>query len=271
MRTKRSPMILFSVCRKNLISSLRGEYVDFIISRFTFTFFTMATGFVLYKLGGGRVSQVFQESTGGNNYLGFMVVGTALYGTTHGILLNVSRTLMTERREGTLDSILMIPFSRWQYYGGNQLNQIILTSLDIILACVLSLILGVQFDLNAAGLAAGFFQFFITLYGLALLLSLLMISLKDTFFIQNTIIPIILLIGGYIFPIEVLPGFLRFLSEIVPIHYGVFLIRSAVLEGGGVVGWAPYLKSLIPGLIFLCMGFGLLPVIERKALEEYLS
>jgi len=77
-----------------------------------------------------------------------MIVGTALYGTTLGIILNVSRTLMTERREGTLEAVLIIPFSRFQYYSGNQLHQLLLTFLDAILAIILAAILGVSFNFS---------------------------------------------------------------------------------------------------------------------------
>ena len=264
-------MILLSVCRKNFVSSLRGEYIDFVISRFIFTLLTMATALVLYKLKGGQVSTAFLNSTGHTDYLGFMVIGTALYGTTHGILLNVSRTLMTERREGTLEAVLIIPFSRWQYYGGNQLHQLTLTGMDVLLAVLLASILGVEFQSNFLGTVMALIQLFITLYGLALLISLLMISLKDTFFIQNTIIPIILLTGGYLFPVEVLPPYLRIFSEIIPVYKGVYMVRASVLQGQSVgLDWY-YLQSLIPGVIFLFTGFLLLPLIERKALEEYLS
>lgn len=224
-------MILFHVCRKNFLSSLRGEYVDFVISRFTFTLFAMATALVLYRLNGRTVTEGFAAAAGSDDYLGFMVVGTALYGTTHGILLNVSRTLMTERREGTLEAVLMIPFARWKYYGGNQLHQLILTSLDAVLALILALILGVRFHFNILNIALGLVQLFTTLYGIALLVSLLMITLKDTFFIQNTIIPLILIIGGYLFPVSVLPAPLAMAAKAVPLHRGVEMVREGVLRG----------------------------------------
>ena len=264
-------MIIFSVCRKNLISSLRGEYIDFIVSRFTFTILAMATALILYRIQAGRLSRLFLDATGGMDYPGFMIVGTALYGTTHGILLNVSRTLMTERREGTLEAVLVIPFSRIQYYGGNQLFQLMLTGLDVILAVILAAIIGVRFDVDIIFLGIALLQLFVTLYGLALIISLLMIILKDTYFIQNTIIPVVLLIGGYLFPVEALPHPLRILAEIIPVYKGVSMVRGAVLGGSSLPSAIFYIFSLLPGLILLIAGFILLPYIEKKALEEYLS
>lgn len=264
-------MVVLEVCRKNFISSLRGEYVDFIIGRITFTIISMATAYILFNLNKGNVSADFIISTGSNNYLGFMIVGTALYSTTHGILLNVSRTLMTERREGTLEAVLLIPFKRWKYYGGNQLHQLLVSLLDISLALIIGNILGVELDLNITTLLTGIILFLISLYGLSMIVSLLMIYFKDTFFIQNTIIPIVLIIGGYLFSVDVLPIPLKILSDILPIHVAVDLIRKGTLSGTEISFNLSILKRFLPGLILYIAGYLLLPRIERRAIEDYLS
>lgn len=264
-------MIIIEVFKKNLISSLRGEYVDFIIGRITFTVISMATAYILFNLNNGAVSEQFVISTGSNNYLGFMIVGTALFSTTQGILLNVSRTLMTERREGTLESVLIIPFKRWKYYGGNQLHQLTVSFIDIIIALSIGLLLGVKIDINIITLIIGVLLFFISLYGLAMIVSLLMIYFKDTFFIQNTLIPIILIIGGYLFSVDVLPLPLKILSDLLPIHIAVDLIRKGTLLGYRTSLNPHLIIYFIPGLILLTTGFLLLPWIERRAIEDYLS
>jgi len=118
---------------------------------------------------------------------------------------------------------------------------------------------------------AGFVLLFTTLYGFALLISLVMISLKDTFFIQNTIIPIILITGGFLFPIHVLPLPLKIFAQLLPIHKAVQMIRDGVLNGKTFYLNTDYLFLLIPGALLLITGFLLLPFIERRALEDYLS
>lgn len=264
-------MILFEVCRKNLISTLRGEYIDFLISRLTFTIISLATGYILFNLNSSSVTNDFIESTGSADYLGFLVIGTALFSTTTGILLNVSRTLMTERREGTLESVLIIPFKRWQYYGGSQLHQFILTGLDAVLAIILASFLGVRFNLNLFSFILGSTQFLITLYGIALITCLIMIYFKDTFFIQNTLLPIILIIGGFLFPVDNLPAPLFTISKFLPISKGLDLIRQGTLLGRYPQLNLELLISFIPGVTLLITGYSLLPTIERRALEDYLS
>lgn len=264
-------MLILEVCRKNFISSLRGEYVDFLIGRITFTIISMATAYILYNLNSGNVSQGFIQATGSSNYLGYMVVGTALYSTTHGILLNVARTLMTERREGTLESVLLIPFQRWKYYSGNQLHQLMVSSLDLILALIIGTMLGVKLNLNITTVTVGLLLFFSSLYGLAMIISLVMIYFKDTFFIQNTLIPIVLVIGGYLFPIDVLPIPLKVLSDLLPIHIALDYIRQGTLSGTDLTITLSTVRYFIPGLVLYICGYLLLPVIERRAIEDYLS
>jgi len=231
----------------------------------------MATGMVLFHLKGNGSAEKLFTLTGVDNYPAYLIIGTALYGSTSGILLNVSRTLMTERREGTLESVLLAPFLRWQYYGGNQLHQLFLSGIDLLLASILGMFLKVHFHIHLIGLLLSLIQFFITLYGLALLISLLMIILRDTYFIQNTIMPLVLLTGGYLFPPQVLPSPLQLISFLIPVHYGTSGVRESVLSGTASFLNKDFTYSFLPGLIMLAAGYCLLPLIERKAVEELLS
>jgi ABC-2 type transport system permease protein len=60
------------------------------------------------------------------------------------------------------------------------------------------------------------------------------------------------LLAGYIFPIENMPIFLRFLSNFVPMRYYLEVIRDAFLRGGGWLAiWpAPIALALLSGLFF---------------------
>ncbi len=264
-------MIIFNVFKKNLISALRGEYADFFISRLTFIFFTVATAFILFRLNNGIVSSSFIRYSGISDYRGFIIIGSALYGTTQGILLNVSRTLMTERREGTLECILIIPFQRCKYYMGNQLHQLSLSLIDFLIAAVISALAGIAYKVNLFTVVLGLLQILFTLHGLALVTSILMITFRDTFIIQNTLLPLMLLCGGYLFTVESLPHPLFLFSRFIPVNYGVNLVRTGLFNGYSMSSFIEYLLNLIPAIILITAGYLLLPLVERKALENYLS
>ncbi len=264
-------MIIFNVFKKNLISALRGEYTDFFISRLTFILFTVATAFILFRLNSGSVSSSFIRDSGISDYRGFIIIGSALYGTTQGILLNVSRTLMTERREGTLECILIIPFKRQQYYIGNQLHQLSLSIIDFMIASVISAFAGIGYNVNICTVLLGLLQILFTLHGLALITSILMITFRDTFIIQNTLLPLMLLSGGYLFTVESLPPPLLLFSRLIPVNYGVKLVRTGLFTAYSMGSFSEYLINLLPAIILITAGYLLLPLVERTALENYLS
>jgi ABC-2 type transport system permease protein len=60
------------------------------------------------------------------------------------------------------------------------------------------------------------------------------------------------LLSGYIYPIENMPAFLRFLSHFVPMRYYLAVIRDAFLRGGGwpAVWPAPVALALLSGFFF---------------------
>jgi ABC-2 type transport system permease protein len=60
------------------------------------------------------------------------------------------------------------------------------------------------------------------------------------------------LLSGYIYPIENMPAFLRFLSNFVPMRYYLEVIRDAFLRGGGwpAVWPAPIALALLSGFFF---------------------
>ncbi|MCG8569058.1 MAG: ABC transporter permease [Spirochaetes bacterium] len=265
-------MIIYSVFKKNLISALRGEYIDFVISRITFILFTISTSLIVYQIYQQKISPEFQQYTGEQHFLGYIMIGSLLYGITHNVFLNVSRTLMTERRAGTLEAILLCPHTRWQYYVGTQLTQLFLTAIDILIILNFAMILKIPFHIDFSLIIPGFFLLWLTLFGISLLTSLLMIYLKDTFFIQNTILPILLLIGGYLFPIEFLPIWLSTMAKWLSLPQAIIWIKQGFLQGN--------LYSLDPVLfiieasktfIILILSFSLLKRIEINALENYLS
>ncbi|MEW6229248.1 MAG: ABC transporter permease [Bacillota bacterium] len=216
--------LMASVMRKNLISAVRGEYLDFVISRVLFALFTVGSSAILFRLFRGGLAPTFARYAGVESYLGFVIIGTAMYSFTHSIFLNVGRTLMTERREGTLEAVLLAPFSRLRYYAGSLLAQLLLVMVDLAALLALGRLLGVTFSFHLIPFGLGLVLLFLTLLGIAVLVSLVMLYLRDTFFVQNTALPLLLLLGGYIFPIAYLPAPLEALARGLPLGLAVDLV-----------------------------------------------
>jgi ABC-2 type transport system permease protein len=257
-----------AVFQKNLISALRGEYLDFVISRLTAAIFTIASALVIFEISGGQSSAAFAQYTGSMDYRAFIIIGAALYSITMSIFLNVSRILMTELREGTIEAVFIAPFQRWRYYSGSQLAQMFLTAFDTFLCIVFAMFLRIQIQIHLPTLLIGLILLYLTMFGISCFTSLLMIYLRDTFFIQNTIFPLLILFGGYLFPVQMLP--VERVLQWFPLQRAVTLIRSSLLLGENSI--APRdLIFLLSAASIAFLGLKILPRLEKYAIEHHLS
>lgn len=265
-------MLIAAVAKKCLVSAARGEYVDFVMSRAAFTLFNVGTALILFSINGARLSRSFLLAAGTSEYLGYILVGSLLYAVTQSVFLNVSRSLMTELRLGTLEACLLAPYPRLSYYAGTQLAQLISTGIDLGIGLLIALLLRIRLSLDILCLFSGFLLLQCFLFGISVLTALLMIRLRDTFFIQNTILPLLIILGGYLFPIEVLPAPLRCIAEFLPLSRAVALIRAGALAGVGPASFdGEFVVALVFSLGMAILGVRLLPRTERGAAERCLS
>ncbi|GKT24891.1 ABC transporter permease, partial [Aduncisulcus paluster] len=102
--------------------------------------------------------------------------------------LNVSRSLITELREGTLESLMLTPFSRYGYFAGNMLQQTVTSMGEIALAFILCM----PFGFSAQGFSLPFFLLslmasLVAFFGMSMMLGALMLYTRDTYISQNTL------------------------------------------------------------------------------------
>lgn len=70
----------------------------------------------------GKLAKSFVSYAGTGDYMSYVIVGSLIYLFVVRTCLNVSRTLVTELREGTLESLIMAPFCRVEYFLGTMLS-----------------------------------------------------------------------------------------------------------------------------------------------------
>jgi ABC-2 type transport system permease protein len=172
------------------------------------------------------------------------VIGIILYLLT---ALFTAMSIVREREQGTIEQLIVTPIK----------------PLELIVAKVTPYVFISFFDMLEV-LAIGVFWFGVPIRGsLGLLLGLsalfLLTSLGIGIFISSvantqqeammlvflTMFPSIFL-GGFLFPIEAMPGWLQVLTYVVPLRYMLVIIRGIILKGVG-------LQNLLPEVIALAM------------------
>lgn len=256
---------------KYFITLLRAYPKSFFIGHLMSVFFTVLFADMMYRgLFSSQVDASFVHYANTNNYIGYIVIGVMVYTFTVNTLLNVSRSLITERRMGTLESVMMAPYHRGLYFLSTMCAQTLHNGWELVFSIPILLLFKVHFQ--SFDVLSIFIALILTLFaflGLSLLLANVMLYTRDTYISQNTLFSIIFLICGINFPVEYLPKYLATIGNLIPVTHSVNLLRGILLSGKTI--WDnpnAILYLLGEGIVYCTIGFILLSRVEKIALEH---
>lgn len=262
---------LSATLRKNLLIQIRAYPIDFFLGSLLTCFYTSLSAWLTYNiLFKGSLSADFYELSGTGDYMGYVIIGGLSFLFTVRTCLNVSRSLMNELWEGTLESLMLAPFRRAEYFGGNMLVQTLTTSMETFISVLIAIPFGLSLaHTNFISFIAVFFASLIGFFGLSMLLGVVMLYTRDTYISQNTLFAVIALVCGISFPVEFLPKALQLLSALIPVTEIVRLYRASLLRGEALSGlWGGILYVVMLGLVYSLSGFWLMKKAEIIALER---
>ncbi|SDB24766.1 ABC-2 type transport system permease protein [Pseudobutyrivibrio sp. YE44] len=263
--------VFFATIKKEFQVRLHAYPVSFMVGCILTSFYTTFGAWLMYHyFFRGHLASDFDQLSGTSDYMSYAIVGSLMYLFVVRTCLNVSRTLITELREGTLESLMLAPFKRTAYFVGNMTLQTLMTFGETAIATLIGLAFGLRvhdfclwkFVISVVLSLYGFF-------GLSLILGCVMLYARDTYISQNTLFTAMFLVCGICFPKEYLPWGLRLLGSIIPVTDAVTLVRTALLGGMSSVDFlALSLRELLLGAIYIAIGFPLMKRVEVIALEK---
>jgi ABC-2 type transport system permease protein len=172
----------------------------------------------------------------GGNYAAFLLIGIAL---TDSLGVSVS-TFAAQIREGqmtgALEATMMSPVKLWRILIYSSLWSYCLTALRFGLYLTLGLLF-FSVDLEKADLGASLLVFILTVFafaGLGMIWASMVMLVKRGEAMINLLGGAFMLLGGVMFPISVLPGWMQSLSTLIPLTYGLEGMRLALLQGYGI-------------------------------------
>lgn len=225
--------------------------------------------FVLQK----NLSSVFVYYTNTSDYLSYVILGESIYIIAFSTLMNVGRCMISEIREGTLDSFLLSPASRGGYFIGAYLEQLYRSIMAFILIILLGMILGMRIPIKKIFLLIELIILAsVSCLSMAIVLSTIMVFTRDTYLVQNTIMLLLGIVSGIFYPIEMLPTILRYLGLIIPTTYAVDIFRCCILTNSNITDNIDKIEiMLILCVIYAVSGYIGLRIIEKKLVEEIFS
>ena len=263
--------VLRATFKRNFIIMMRAYPRSFLIGNICTGLYTVLGALFMYKLlFNGALGSEFCKYTNTDDYMGYVIWGSLTYLFVVRTCLNVSRSLITELRQGTLESLMLAPFKRGEYFIGNMIHQTVTTTLEILVSVIIAIPFGLSF--KNMNIGAFIIIFIVALYGffaMSMVLGSVMLYTRDTYISQNTLFVAMMLVCGITFPVQYLPKFLKVVGEVIPVTEIANLVRGSALLGKGLnEQFGTIIYVIILSTIYLVIGFLSMKKTEVIALEK---
>jgi ABC-2 type transport system permease protein len=166
------------------------------------------------------------------NYMGPGIVAFLLTIIT---MFLTSASMVREKEQQTLDTLLMSPLSTLEIYVGKALPAVLIGLVDMVIGLlVVTLWFGIPFRGSLLYLFLAALVYLAAILSYALLISVFSSTTQQAMFFAWFSLMIFLLMSGFLTPVDNIPPLLRFLADINPMRYLVKIIREIFLKGNGI-------------------------------------
>ena len=170
-------------------------------------------------------------------------------------IILTAMAVVREREIGTLEQIMVTPLRPWELVVGKTLPFALLGLLDVAMIALIGVF---WFEVPLRGnpfiLLFGTVLFLMSSVGIGLLISTISSTQQQaqisTFFFM---MPAFIL-SGFVFPLENLPTWIRYLTYANPLRYFLVIIRGVFLKGNGLdILWPQMLALAVLGGLMILM------------------
>ncbi|MDO8947200.1 MAG: ABC transporter permease [Desulfocapsaceae bacterium] len=208
--------------------------LQFIMQGFGILLTTFSFSLIDKMLGGQNLPAL---SPYGGDFFAFVLIGIAFTDYLTISTTTFANEIRNAQMVGTLEALLVTPTSMTTILLSSYGYNLLATSLRVIFYLLFgTLIFGVQLQLP--GFATFLITFFLTLlpfFGLGLLSAAFIIVFKQGNPISTFLAMSSGLLGGMLYPVSVLPAWLKPFSAMLPITHGLEAMRQVLLNGAGIV------------------------------------
>jgi len=149
--------------------------------------------------------------------------------------LMTSITITREKEFGTMEALLVSPLKPIQIILGKVTPYFFLSLVDLAIILVLSkLVFGLPVKGSFILLLAETMLYILLSLSLGILISTISKTMQQAMFISlaGLMLPAIIL-SGFIFPIEYMPGIYNYLSAVIPPRWFITIIKTIMVKGAG--------------------------------------
>lgn len=167
------------------------------------------------------------------------------------ILLFAGLTFSRERELGTLESLLVTPFTSLEIIIGKSISVVLIAIFDfLIMLAMIHFFFEVPIRGSLPLLIALAFVYVLPVLAIGLVVSVISNSQHQAFLLVMIIGFVNFMFTGYAAPVESMPGFLQLVAQVVPAHHWLVILRGIALKGADIsVLWPNLLALLVLALV----------------------
>jgi ABC-2 type transport system permease protein len=224
---------------------------------------------LIYSVAGALSVSLIGRSMNNEKLLLTLVIGTIFWSYLAIVFEFIAEAVQWERWEGTLEYTFMAPVRRYAQLFGAAIYAVAFGLVHTVFVLVV-LALFFELDLGSANFATaaaftllGTFSF----AGIGIAASILPLMYVErgaqmVFVIQS----LLLLISGVYYSVEILPGWMQFLSQFSPATYVLDAVRAGLIDGVGIGSlFGDVWPLLLMGIVFIPLGLWAFGRAERYA------
>ena len=264
--------VIVATAKVNLITTWRFFSWTGFALRFFAPLMTLGAAWVLYnQVYRGTLSQQFESVVGGSSYLSFITVGNAFYVFVFAAAFVVGRVMFWERAMGTIEATFVTPMNRLAYMAGVMLAAAVNALVDFTAVFIIGLFFGFQAaSFNASLFFLSLVLTAFALFGIGLMANAITLTFRDRTTTSNTLMILFMVFSGIVCPIEFMPYWAQAISNVLPLTYGIRIMRASLL-GVETFRMTYDLATLsILAVIYIVIGALTLKLIERNLKKKSL-
>lgn len=164
----------------------------------------------------------------------YMVPGILVLLITVVSMLLTGMSMVREKEIGTLEQLLVTPITPAQLIAGKTLPFAVITFGELAAATTVAVLwFRLPLEGSVGVLALGVGAYLLVTLGIGLLVSTVSSTQQQAMFSVWFIMVFAILMSGFFYPVENMPGWAQVLSSIDPLRYTMNVVRGVFLKGAG--------------------------------------
>lgn len=187
--------------------------------------------FLSRLIDGGRLPSDVDLSQG---YFAFAAVGLAVLRMAQTSLNSFSTRLRSEQTTGTFETLLSSPVSPTVVVLGSAAFDLLRATVGGLATLVVAMLFGLRLELGLGtvmSILVGLPALIATFATVGVVVASFAVVFKQVTALLGMVTAVLALLAGVYFPVEILPGPLRALANVLPFTWGVDVLRAGLLRG----------------------------------------